>query len=957
MTEAKRHISFSAKVFWLKTKERMTKARQEPHQALMAASTKVGEEWVTAQLIDKRGLYLSQGLWAFTLWGLVQLLAWKSDIKDETEQILFSMVKFVLVGVEVCFWPLYLRKIRQLSYLKRRGFFPFVIAFVIALLFARSLTFGYAEGVTAVAVHFIIIVAILKATFINAEGAIALYASSLVAAVATIIFSIIFVVIDPRVAGFANPGYAIIIATLVVVVAIILSDYLSTLVIKDILRVQEIQKRVVTQESWSLSRERFESIEEKHTVRQHCAENCLQMIQQHLHAAIGMAGRRGVGKTNLLQSIQQKIGSLSPQHPLREESSLRDKEKVNSARIRNVQLFVRTPSDFEEMSILTALLEQIATKINLQLTNLLLAIKPNVVERVLDEKRRALRWLHRRYVVVALALLGLVGWQYLKSDIDDPWLKSISFIGSNLGLQNGHAQHSTLYLAKRDSLTKKLEPVIRAADDSTNRINKLLNPPALRGFSVSAYWDSLQRSLSQPQLEALDSLLLEIEHAQRQLDSIAEIERQHFAMQETLSVAKRKFGAAKTTWLVRASFYLGGIGFPIALLVIWFRTSEGKGRLTSKVYDSVRNEIALYHRTNALLDRLHYHMTYSDSKEAGVAASPFWGWLNFSGRRSQQTSREMRPFTLISLVEEYRQYLREVVHHLNEALRESGIEGQVKIIIAIDELDKVLNHQRLNELLKSMKAVFELKNVYYILSISEDALETYRLRHVETKNEIDSAFTHIFSVPPMDATASLDFFVTPKPSWSPLLLPAAIVFGGGVPRDMHRLAQLMGIHWEWTTLKKGLDALRCEDINAAIDFVKLNSNLSDEWRHRFVESLRKLEKDGTAVVEQQMSEVEEMNFEEFLRENPATEEVAKKKFHHLRSVVRGMIIKAYIYHRVEQLPVPVELQSWFEAKPEEHHEWPKEGDAWLKQLNELRDGIFDLASDPLGVWERLRSLK
>jgi len=70
-----------------------------------------------------------------------------------------------------------------------------------------------------------------------------------------------------------------------------------------------------------------------------------------------------------------------------------------------------------------------------------------------------------------------------------------------------------------------------------------------------------------------------------------------------------------------------------------------------------------------------------------------------------------------------------------------------------------------------------------------------------------------------------------------------------------------------------------------------------------------------------------------------------------------MIIKAYIYHRVEQLSTPVELQSWLEAKPEEHHEWHKEGDDWLKQLDVLRDGIFDLASDPLGVWEKLRGVK
>ena len=401
------------------------------------------------------------------------------------------------------------------------------------------------------------------------------------------------------------------------------------------------------------------------------------------------------------------------------------------------------------------------------------------------------------------------------------------------------------------------------------------------------------------------------------------------------------------------------LGFPIAAGVIYWRTVEGDQRLNRSLYDPMRNEIALYHRTNELLERLRYQMSFGEGQETGVKGGG--RWFSFGRKKSNLVSRELRPFTTLSLIDEYRTYVQEVLFYLNRALevdeREVGTpREQVKIVIAIDELDKVLDTQRLHEMLKSMKAIFELDHVYYLLSISEDALETYRLRHMETKNEIDSAFTHIFTLPPMEAAGSLAFFRQEKTKVKDQLLPAAVVFGGGVPRDMHRLAQMMNVREEWDSLARCLQDLEREDKDALCDLFQQNPLLSDEWKHTLTQSVAAMRCETSDEVEKILRRVERMTLEQFEAGNPCSGEPAKKLYHQVQTYVRGMAVKSFIYARVGQAQIPGQVAALPQNEESLMHaieSWQSITN-WLVQLEPLRGAIFNLSHNPLGVWDTLK---
>ncbi len=524
----------------------------------------------------------------------------------------------------------------------------------------------------------------------------------------------------------------------------------------------------------------------------------------------------------------------------------------------------------------------------------------------------------------------------------------------------------------RDSLQVELRQQVAPLWGALARIDTLLNPfPGkqswnLKGeygffnrqFLVQATWDSLKKVTSWPELDSLRNT-----YAQYQaiLDSIAQVETRYRTMDSSLAAMTTLGSVSKddsTTYSGWFWFGLNMVFIPLMVLVYYF-TREGEQRFGSSSYDHVRNEIALYERTNALLERLHFQMSFGESRESGLGLKA--SGLGIARKWSRKIQREMRPYTTMSLIDEFRNYVADIKMYLKSALKhdEPDTDERPRIIIAIDELDKILDTDRLHDMLKSMKAIFEIENVYYFLSISEDALETYRLRHVDTKNEIDSAFTHIIPVPPMDARGSVAFFIEHHSGWSPALLPAAIVFGGGVPRDMHRISQILGTYPEKTTLAQCLDKLAAEDVEASRDMLLLHQHLSDEGKQFWLDILTRSRFANGGRVAELLLDMQEHTHAKFEEMNPCSGDVAHEQLHRLRTLLRGMVVKGYIYHRIQQMQMPDFFESWPASSEIEFVLNSIENDPakreQLAELEKLRQAIFDLSRNPLMVWQELQS--
>jgi hypothetical protein len=190
-------------------------------------------------------------------------------------------------------------------------------------------------------------------------------------------------------------------------------------------------------------------------------------------------------------------------------------------------------------------------------------------------------------------------------------------------------------------------------------------------------------------------------------------------------------------------------------------------------------------------------------------------------------------------------------------------------------------------MLKSIKAIFDLDNVYYLLSISEDALGTYRLRNVETKNEVDSAFSHIMLLPPMEATASIEFFQRRGVELE--FVAPLLVYGAGVPRDMHRLADIALAKTKPSSeddsiIKKWDDFSDCvyhffdEDKQAISDLISQQPNLSDTWKQKILDLIEQDKLSTKSPVEKNLADFSETHLEKFVTSNPGTEDENRRLF-------------------------------------------------------------------------------
>lgn len=898
------------------------------------AEMKALKDWRDASILDPRGLLLIRCMVFLSAWSMFLSAFLYSERTGSVVELLVGMMAFIVLFI---MWDALLISIRRFIYFFGDRVFVLVVVGVYVAAFTASGVHFASGKLIAIVLYGIVCGAFLGVVFLSGildfAGAAALNVA---------VFTILVV------AGSAA-NLAIPLSTVTALMGAVLTTDAVKRAVGAQSRADDLNDRKTRKPHW---------YRELDNVRESRIADCSELINGDSDATIGLAGRRGLGKTNLLYLMSEKFEGETAQ-VIRDENDLEIVEMVNNCRIRRWSLFIRCPANFGEMSFILAVLEQMALKVNLLLTRLLPAVKAYDVERELEEKRRVLRFPHYLHLAVAIVLMITVGWRYWQSDISDPILKPV--VGHRTTVDS--TRHSSLYMALSDSLSQVIEPQIQSIEDSLQKIGFLLNraSPISGIMDAKARYSSLQKSSSWPRAELFDSLRAMADSLKRPRDIVKAWERRYATLKDSARSVRREFSRESANSQKWVLFYCTLIGFPVAFVWVWFRTREGNVRLRRREYDAVRNEIALHERTIGLLERLRYHMTIVEGDEIEVtAAGPFQRikWLGILGRRFRHFGRELRPFNVISLVEEYRNYMSDVVYYLSKALGEGGVQNNdgLKIVVCIDELDKILDTMQLYELLKSVKAIFELNHVYYLLSISEDALETYRLRHAKTKNEIDSAFRHIFNVPPMGAKASLCYFIEPDKKWSTELLPAAIVFGGGVPRDMRRLAELFKVHREWNSLTDCLRYLQRESHDAAVDVIENNPYLSVEWRRRWIADIELAVVCTEDVANDALEKIKELEYGRFVRENPCIGEAAKKTFHQMRALLMAITIMKYVYHRIEsieELQTPLELSQRPEDVEGYLQNLPTKVDGWLGRLQPLTSAIFGLAANPLGVWEKL----
>lgn len=154
------------------------------------------------------------------------------------------------------------------------------------------------------------------------------------------------------------------------------------------------------------------------------------------------------------------------------------------------------------------------------------------------------------------------------------------------------------------------------------------------------------------------------------------------------------------------------------------------------------------------------------------------------GKSKVSVKRDDVPLNHPELVDRFREFLRAAAEFV------SARKG--KVLIGIDELDRISNGDDAQRFINELKAVFTVPNCFFLVSVSEDALADFELAAMGTRTVFDSAFDTIVRVDYLgftQARALLNRRIIDLPEQFAAL---AYVMSGGLARELARLAEEIG---------------------------------------------------------------------------------------------------------------------------------------------------------------------
>ena len=225
------------------------------------------------------------------------------------------------------------------------------------------------------------------------------------------------------------------------------------------------------------------------------------------------------------------------------------------------------------------------------------------------------------------------------------------------------------------------------------------------------------------------------------------------------------------TWRLTPSFVhsvLSVGGLVIFLLSAWFFL-EGPAIIYGSELAKVRRQI---HRdAEHLTLRLQYAETISSQNQGSVS----WGSLGL--KRIGQRSLSSLPLTEGTLISE--------VKGLADKLSRAGY----RIIVGIDEMDKLDAGQATDEFLNSVKQLFAIKSCSFLVSISSSAWAKFVRRGINLRDVLDSSLDAIESIGALDFIEVRSLILHRQVKMSDSQILFCYVLSGGLPREAMRFAR------------------------------------------------------------------------------------------------------------------------------------------------------------------------
>ena len=192
-------------------------------------------------------------------------------------------------------------------------------------------------------------------------------------------------------------------------------------------------------------------------------------------------------------------------------------------------------------------------------------------------------------------------------------------------------------------------------------------------------------------------------------------------------------------------------------------------------------KVGLRDLATGYLEHLRFEITRSSQNQASVSFVQLGGILR-SGRTATP-----RPLSLPTLTSELVDFLTRIAE----------VYGN-RVVICLDELDKIEDPEDLEKLLRGIKGLLGHSKTHFLLTVSEDALARYTIRRRILPGMLESAFDSIISLERVSLLGAQHIVDTMHPKTESYTGKVSLhrstalvwIFGTGIPREIKRNAMI-----------------------------------------------------------------------------------------------------------------------------------------------------------------------
>lgn len=112
-----------------------------------------------------------------------------------------------------------------------------------------------------------------------------------------------------------------------------------------------------------------------------------------------------------------------------------------------------------------------------------------------------------------------------------------------------------------------------------------------------------------------------------------------------------------------------------------------------------------------------------------------------------------------------------------------------RLVVCIDELDKLDSPDHLVEIVNELKDLFHIQGVHFVVSVSTDALESFERRGLPSRDAFDSAFDTVVLADWLTLDEALAIISARAAGFAPPIAMFCHAWSGGLARDLLRTAR------------------------------------------------------------------------------------------------------------------------------------------------------------------------